>query len=317
MKKIYVLFTFLSFSQIIFGQTDWTKYEAIVNVQSKDPQELSSLITKPYDSPREKSEAIYYWVTHNIKYDLRELKKLKKKDNSKPMRLTSEEVQLRYQKMISETIKQKKGVCQDYAILFKELCNNAGIECEKVGGWMKNNAQKTSDLGERHAWNVIKIDNEWEVVDPTSGSGYRNRKGKFEFAFNPHYFFMDKEIFKMSRFPREEEWQLTENKVDKKVFKKFPFLGNGFMELNGKNISQKESKIYIKRGTSVDITFESDAPISKLVVANHKKGKVFPYEVQREGTVNSITLNTKDFRNGLYFFYDDKKLLFIYRISIK
>ena len=121
----------------------------------------------------------------------------------------------------------------------------------------------------------------------------------------------------MSHLPREEKWQLSTAKVDRNMFKKFPFIGNGFIELNGKNISPTENKVLIKKGASVDITFDSDQPISKLVVANIKKGKVIEGEVTRVGNKNTITLSATKFRNGLYSFYNEERLLFTYRISIK
>lgn len=155
MEKLIIFFTLLLFSNTLFCQIDWTKYEAIVKVSSKNPQELSQLITKPFKTTREKSEAIYYWVTHNIKYDFRELKKLKKKDDGRPQRVTKKELLARKEKMVKETLKQKKGICQDYSILFKTLCLHADVECEEVGGWLKNNSQKSSGIGGKHAWNVV------------------------------------------------------------------------------------------------------------------------------------------------------------------
>lgn len=121
----------------------------------------------------------------------------------------------------------------------------------------------------------------------------------------------------MSHFPREEKWQLADYKVDKNMFKKFPFIGNGFIDLNGTNISPTENNIYIKRGSTVDITFDSEKPISKLVVANIKKGKLIDCEVNRIENKNTITLSTTQFRNGLYSFYNEERLLFTYQISIK
>lgn len=50
------------------------------------------------------------------------------------------------------------AVCQGYSETTKFLCNLAGIECEIVIG--------TADNID-HAWNVIKLDNEWYMLDTT------------------------------------------------------------------------------------------------------------------------------------------------------
>lgn len=52
----------------------------------------------------------------------------------------------------------KVAVCQGYSEAFKLLLNLCGIECEIVTG--------TSN-GIDHAWNVVKLDNEWYIVDVT------------------------------------------------------------------------------------------------------------------------------------------------------
>lgn len=51
-----------------------------------------------------------------------------------------------------------KGVCNGYALTMKLLLNKVGIECEKVDGRSKE--------GE-HAWNIVKINNNYYHVDTT------------------------------------------------------------------------------------------------------------------------------------------------------
>lgn len=53
-------------------------------------------------------------------------------------------------------LKEKKGVCQAYALLYMELLRHFGIETEYV----------SSDIM-THGWNVVKIDGKWYHVDVT------------------------------------------------------------------------------------------------------------------------------------------------------
>lgn len=52
----------------------------------------------------------------------------------------------------------KKAVCNGYAEAMKLLCDLSGVNCKMISG--------TAD-GENHAWNLIKLDEEWYHVDPT------------------------------------------------------------------------------------------------------------------------------------------------------
>ena len=51
----------------------------------------------------------------------------------------------------------KKGVCSSYAGAFKLLAQEAGLECIVVTGYLDGELP--------HAWNKVKIDGEWRIVD--------------------------------------------------------------------------------------------------------------------------------------------------------
>lgn len=54
----------------------------------------------------------------------------------------------------------KVGVCSSYAGAFKLLAEEAGLECIVVTGYLEG------DLP--HAWNKVKVDGEWQIVDSTN-----------------------------------------------------------------------------------------------------------------------------------------------------
>ena len=54
----------------------------------------------------------------------------------------------------------KTGVCSSYAGAFKLLAEEAGLECIVVTGYLEG------DLP--HAWNKVKIDGAWNIVDTTN-----------------------------------------------------------------------------------------------------------------------------------------------------
>lgn len=54
----------------------------------------------------------------------------------------------------------KTGVCSSYAGAFKLLAEEAGLECIMVTGYLDGNLP--------HAWNKVKIDGQWRIVDSTN-----------------------------------------------------------------------------------------------------------------------------------------------------
>lgn len=105
---------------------------------------LEECIT-PDMSDYEKEEALYIWLSRNVRYDTSH-------NNSRGAPRTSYEP---YGPLIN-----RKGVCLGYATAFQLLMNMAGVECITVTGasnLMMNN----------HAWNMVKLNGEWYCADPT------------------------------------------------------------------------------------------------------------------------------------------------------
>lgn len=53
----------------------------------------------------------------------------------------------------------KIGLCRHKALLFKILCDSVGFDCALVTGY---------STGGRHQWNIITLDGESYIIDPTS-----------------------------------------------------------------------------------------------------------------------------------------------------
>lgn len=77
----------------------------------------------------------------------------------------------------------KKCVCEGYAKAFKYLTNAAGYECELMQGTGTNSQGET----ETHAWNCIKCDGTWYLIDVTwddpiiIGGGKLNNKMRYSY----------------------------------------------------------------------------------------------------------------------------------------
>ena len=101
----------------------------------------------------QKVQAIYNWITANVKYDYSHL--------SDPTYLP--------QYTAYAAAVQKKAVCQGYANLFYRLANDAGVDCRIITG-KAYNSDGTAD----HAWNIVRMENgKYYCLDATWDAGLK------------------------------------------------------------------------------------------------------------------------------------------------
>ena len=131
----------------------------------------------------------------------------------------------------SDILISKKSVCEGYANLFKQICDLLNIPCEKVHGYARG-LYKTSlneDTSPNHAWNIVKIKDEWYYIDCTWGSGALNQN-KAQSGYNTDWLFVKGNYFVYSHFPTDSNYQLTQKKISLEEFKKTPRLDPVFFE---------------------------------------------------------------------------------------
>lgn len=127
--------------------------ERIAENQKKVQAEAKKIvgsIVKNSMSPREKLEAINKFIVDNVSYDYEALGAV---DN--PIKVAEyKDAWTAYGALF-----EKQVVCGGYAMLFSTLAREAGLESVYVSGY----------VGEMtlHAWNMVKIDGKWVVVDTT------------------------------------------------------------------------------------------------------------------------------------------------------
>lgn len=146
-------------------------------------------------------KAVFEWVANNIDYDV---EKARFKSKIRAFSHQSDE------EKINTALLTKKGVCEDYALIFDNLCKKLGYESYLVDGYTKDLTKIEINFG--HAWNVIKIKGKWYCFDPTwsAGSVYQN---VFHKAYNDIWFKVPPNEFLFTHVPYDPIWQLTEHPV--------------------------------------------------------------------------------------------------------
>lgn len=119
-----------------------------------------------------KAKEVYNWLTENLYYDY----DFFYNSNGRPSDTD-----------VVRILQTKKAVCEGFAICYTTLLNQLGIESAVVygfapgqGGNEENFTPGTDDLTKaNHAWNEVKIGDEWILVDATWGCGNEYKNGDF------------------------------------------------------------------------------------------------------------------------------------------
>lgn len=98
----------------------------------------------------------------------------------------------------------RKAVCAGYANLFAAMGRAVGEEIVTLSG--ESFGFKKEPEG--HAWNAVRIQGEWYLVDVTWNAGYIDDTGRFFKRYRTLYLFTPPEEFVRRHFPREPGWQL-------------------------------------------------------------------------------------------------------------
>jgi len=252
---------------------------------------LTTALTKPFKDQFLKARAIFRWITDNIAYDNKyynkygyegkEQKTFKCKGDSATCDLKRQVWELEY---IDHILDQHKGVCQGYAMIFKKMCNLAGIDCEVVPGYTRTEYYEIGTMGNLdHAWNVVRLNSEYYLVDATWAAGgcAKDDDGRllaFNKHFNDYYWLTPPEAFVRNHFPEDAKWTLIKN------YKKENFSANPFYE--GGLIS------YI----------QLLAPSTGIIHVKH--GDTVHFKIAFGGNIKTLQINTNIFQNP-DIYYDE------------
>lgn len=246
MKKLLFLIVLLSCSSFSWAKMDYSKidqaaYEAPILQNSNQLTSFVHKLVRPFKTDEEKARVLLAWIVYNIDYDsyksnaiVDNLDKSKKRDKELVIS----------QNNILET---RLGVCEDIAKLYEKMCTIAGLDAVSIKG--KTRDEKTTlaefEDGVSHMWNAVKINREWEYVDPTlamdgqntqmlddvnkkkeytqivrerekrSSDSKQPREGR---VVNDEWFLTDKDEMIKTHFPDDQRWQLQDKKITEKEF---------------------------------------------------------------------------------------------------
>jgi hypothetical protein len=232
-------------------------YEKIDNYVINTPasaeasiKSLAEYLVKPWKNEREKARSIFRWIAENIDYNVEDF-------------FTGS-----YGNMNSkDLLKSRKSVCDGYSDIFQSLATEAGLESARVSGWGKGYGYqpgKKFNDSSNHAWNAVKINGSWYLIDCTWGAGYINEDKKYIRKFDDHYFMTPPSEFIFDHFPDNSSWQLLKNPISKSEFEQRVYVKSDFFRYDLKIGSHLDGNIKTDKETNISVF----APDDVLLIAD-------------------------------------------------
>ena len=252
MKLIMLLFLSTTLNAQKVGVNEYSSIDKKVlqlpDSLTKTTESIANYLTTTFKTENERVRGIFVWVAANIQYDVENMFAINFYE--------------RKEDKISKPLKTRKGICENYAALFNDICLKSGIKSFVIEGYTKQN-----ELADYipHAWCAAFIDSAWFMFDPTWGSGYLHDR-KFYKKLNNHYFKVQPSTLIKAHMPFDYLWQ----------FLNYPITNQEFYD--GKT-QQNKSKPYFNYIDSI-LVFEKQNPVEQLVSS--------VYRIENNGIKNSL-----------------------------
>ncbi|HEY5390534.1 MAG TPA: transglutaminase domain-containing protein [Hanamia sp.] len=166
-------------------ETSATRKAIPIN-KSQSSSEIADFINSHYQSDDQKVLAIYSWLVNNIQYD----------NDSLHFVVLDEDNDQR----VSYALRRRKGVCENFAAIFSDLCTKCGIPSFEISGLTK---QGSSVASQGHMWCAAFVDNAWNLYDPTWDAVWQGNNTR---EYN--YFKVSPAVFIQSHLPFDPLFQL-------------------------------------------------------------------------------------------------------------
>ena len=251
------------YQPILFGdrqkisQYDFSKVDRLakqLNYSGTSVIELANLLGQNAQTESEKARIIYAWITQQITYDVAAFLDAINNDN--------------YPDVTIETVlRDRTTICSGYSNLYHALAEAMNLESAIVIGYAKSAtpaAEKFQDVN--HAWNSVRIDGAWYLLDATWGAG-SVRDNKFVPDYKPYYFATAPEEFINNHYPQDKGWQLLNKTYARAEFDSLPSISSRFYNLGLKLVSHKNDRV----STSNQLNIELKIPQNVVATAELKQ----------------------------------------------
>ncbi|TVZ56947.1 transglutaminase superfamily protein [Lutibacter sp. Hel_I_33_5] len=318
MKQLF-FFLLLVFSYSS-GAQNFAKVENSVNNYPRfsSAKNLANQIQKDFNSDENKAYAAFYWLAKNIRYNLKEF--YNPKPRSFNFSYSSEEekeqkLQNLKDELVSKAFRNKTGVCEEYAQAFKKVGDLLGLETEVITGNVRISGEEIGVIPQNsnHAWNAVKLNNKWIILDATWAAGYENN-GKWIRDFNSYFWNIPADNIFKTHLPEDSLWILRFGRISKEEFYNQPIYNQKFLNYDLTLVSPLKGIIDISKNDTIQLKIKN----------LHNKKVIYLYEGQQYAKKPSITLKgdisiltfKNPQRNSLLYVFIENELALEYKVII-
>lgn len=217
-----------------------------------------------FADPWAKTRAMFTWVAAHLEYECSQ-------DGLPALGSVS----------LDQVLRTGRSQCAGYANLLQYGLRAMGLETITIRGvartakkdlWWEEDKVKPN-----HAWNAVKIDGQWRLLDATWASGASDADCQVitrEFA--PFYFDPPPILFALSHLPSDSQWQLLERPVSREAFLAGPLYHDPFYETGVKNVKPSGGVLRIKANETITFRFTSSTPLDKIAVWCEERKDIKP-----------------------------------------
>lgn len=236
------------------------------------PDALAAYLTAPARDDLEKARAIFRWIAANVDYDLEAALHGGGSGGAE------------------EAFRQRAAVCGGFSNLFIRLASSCGLEAVSISGWVRGMGYAAGDPvrgSPNHAWNAVRVEGRWLLLDCTWGAGAVDETGTYRRRFEPWYFDPAPELLLYTHFPEDPAWQMRESPLDRGEFAARPYLRSTFFA-KGLELVSPRSCVVRADGGSAAVVLKKPAGtfvVGRLLSGEERVPKEKIRITERGGTV--------------------------------
>ncbi|MCH2083910.1 MAG: hypothetical protein MK226_16060 [Saprospiraceae bacterium] len=288
MKKKCATLLLISLPFLLLSQ-NFTQVDSLAKATTYEDESIAAFAKKlstPFNQPIHKVRAIFTWISDQVSYDCDAFFNPKSSQRTIEYKSPKE-----YQKKVKEwehkqaqsAFYYKKGMCMNYTLLFREMCQAVGIETVVIQGRIKSSAKEIDGpyIDVNHAWNAVRLNKQWQLLDLTLASGYIKKNcSEFVKEFRPEYFLIPPQQLIKTHLPKENKWQLLESTTSRKAFMAMPYSNYGIHKFGVSQMNYNRGMISSDT-TTFEIKIQHIAIFDRVVLYEDQR-TIFP-RVRLEG----------------------------------
>ena len=248
--------------------------------------ELAQQITQGATNEAMRARALYTWITEHIRYDVQEWAHITGGGSA----------YMNAHDPLS-VIERGTTVCAGYAWLYDAMARSVGLDSTFLIGAVRGYRGTPDDTlvsAFKHAWNAVKVDGDWRLLDATWGARQTGESETDYLDRQAYYFDTPPNQMIFDHLPETSEWQLLADPLpDAATFNHLPNLKPTFFQ-HGLRLGDAFTSTVVAdadRGGMLTVTAPGTVDVAATLAPLDGRAAAAPVPVQTSGTLREIAID--------------------------